>query len=79
MENEPTLVEIAIYSLLKLRPDTMYVTPDGNHMYVLAATEDGDGLLNIEYIHSEHGRRFNEMTEDELNDVLVSFIEDQNS
>jgi hypothetical protein len=73
MEN-PTPDQTVIFALLKLAPDTMYVTPDGNHIYILMTQDDVEGLLDIEYLHSEDGKRFDEMNPDELNTYVVEFL-----
>lgn len=76
MENLST-TQIAIYTMLKLTPDSMYVTPDGLHLYLLMTQGDEEGLLDIEWIYNEKdGRRFNELNGDELNVVLQDYLKE---
>ena len=68
-------VHLAVYSLLKLSANTMYVTPDGLHLYILMTQDDEEGLLDIEWIaNMTDGRRFSEMNGDELNEFLTDFL-----
>lgn len=76
MEINPTPAQIDIFNILKLSPDTMYVTPDGLHLYILMTQDGVEGLLDIEWIYNmADGRRFNELNGEELNEVLQDFLE----
>lgn len=73
-EIDATPEQLRIFNTLKLNPDTMYVTPDGNHLYILSTQGDVEGLLDIERIESD--KYFNEMTTEELNEALQAFLKD---
>lgn len=64
--------ELAIYQILKDSPEpTLYVSPDGNHIYIIAGEGETEGLMHITRVE---GKPYNEMDGDELNEVIIDFM-----